>query len=70
VHALSSQLESEYGRGFSAKNHHHMIRFAEVFPDEAIVSTLWRQLSWSHFEEIVYLKDELKRDFCAEICQS
>ena len=46
-----------------------MIRFAEVFADEAIVSTLWRQLSWSHFKEIIYQKDALQRDFYAEMCR-
>ena len=50
VSTLSRQLQVEYGRGFSAKNLRHMIHFAEVFADEAIVSTLWRQLNWSHFK--------------------
>jgi len=69
VSTLSRQLEVEYGRGFSAKNLRHMIHFAEVFPDEAIVSTLWRQLSWSHFKEIIYQKDDLQRDFYSEMCR-
>ncbi|RJQ85047.1 MAG: DUF1016 domain-containing protein [Desulfobacteraceae bacterium] len=69
VATLSRQLQIEYGRGFSAKNLRHMIRFAEVFADEAIVSTLWRQLSWSHFKEIIYQKDALQRDFYAEMCR-
>jgi predicted nuclease of restriction endonuclease-like (RecB) superfamily len=69
VSTLSRQLEVEYGTGFSAKNLRHMIRFADVFPDEAIVSTLWRQLSWSHFKEIIYQKDDLQRDFYAEMCR-
>ncbi|MCF8131124.1 MAG: DUF1016 N-terminal domain-containing protein, partial [Deltaproteobacteria bacterium] len=47
VSTLSRQLTVEHGRGFSGKNLRHMIRFAEVFADEAIVSTLWRQLSWT-----------------------
>jgi hypothetical protein len=69
VSTLSRQLQSEYGQGFSAKNLRHMIRFAEVFPDEAIVSTLWRQLSWSHFKEIIYQKEELQRDFYVQMCR-
>lgn len=36
---------------------------------EEIVSTLSRQLSWSHFLEIIYQKDPLKRDFYAEMCR-
>lgn len=36
---------------------------------EEIVSTLSRQLSWSHFLEIIYQKDPLKRDFYTEMCR-
>ena len=46
VSILSRQLQLKYGRGFAAKNLRHMIRFTEVFADKAIVSALWRQLSW------------------------
>jgi len=69
VSTLSRQLTKDYGNGFSAKNLHHMIKFAEVFPDEQIVSTLSRQLSWSHFKEIIYLKQPLQREFYAEMCR-
>lgn len=68
VSALARQLEADYGRGFSAKNLRHMLRFAEVFADEQIVSTLSRQLAWSHFLELIYLKDTLQRDFYAQMC--
>jgi len=47
----------------------HMMRFAEVFPDREIVSALLRQLSWTHFLAIIYLKDSLQRDFYAELCR-
>ena len=69
VSALGRQLTQEYGRGFSEKSLWHMMRFAEVFPDEQIVSALRRQLSWTHFKEIIYLDDPLKRDFYAEMCR-
>ena len=46
VAALAKQLEADYGRGFSAKNLRHMLRFAEVIPSEEIVSAVRRQLSW------------------------
>jgi len=59
----------EFGRGFSEKSLRHMIRFSEVFPEEAIVSALRRQLSWTHFKSIIYLDDSLKRDFYAEMCR-
>jgi predicted nuclease of restriction endonuclease-like (RecB) superfamily len=69
VSAVGRQLEEEFGRGFSVKSLRHMIRFAETFPDEAIVSALRRQLSWTHFKAIIYLDDPLKRDFYAEMCR-
>ena len=69
VSALGSQLSAEYGRGFGQRNLFNMIRFAEAFPDERIVSTLWRQLGWSHFKEIIYLDKPLQRDFYAEMCK-
>ena len=69
VSTLSRQLTAEYGRGFSRPNVFHMIRFAEVFPDEEIVQMLSAQLSWSHFLEIIYLKEPLQREFYAEMCR-
>jgi predicted nuclease of restriction endonuclease-like (RecB) superfamily len=69
VSTLSRQLTADYGRGFSAKNLRHMVRFAQAFPDEAIVSTLRRQLSWSHLKALIYLDDPLKRDFYVELCR-
>ena len=69
VSSLGTQLEGEFGRGFSEKSLRHMIRFSEIFPDEAIVSALRRQLSWTHFKSLIYLDDPLKRDFYAEMCR-
>lgn len=66
---LSNKLAGEFGSGFSRPNLTRMIRFAEVFPDQQIISTLSRQLSWSHFVSIIYLPDPLQRDFYAEICR-
>jgi len=46
-----------------------MVRFAEAFPDIQIVSSLLRQLSWTHFLSLIYLKDPLQREFYAEMCR-
>ena len=62
-------MEREFGRGFDEKSLRHMVRFAEVLPDERIVSALRRQLGWTHFKRIIYLDDSLKRDFYAEMCR-
>jgi predicted nuclease of restriction endonuclease-like (RecB) superfamily len=69
VPTLSAQLAVEFGRGFAEKNLRRMVQLAEVFPDRQIVVTLSRQLGWSHFVVIIPLKDDLQRDFYAEMCR-
>jgi predicted nuclease of restriction endonuclease-like (RecB) superfamily len=69
LQALSAKLALEFGRGFSQRNLASMVRFGEVFPDAKIVQTLSAQLSWTHFTQIIYLDDPLKRDFYAEMCR-
>lgn len=69
VATLSRQLARDYGNGFAEKSLRRMIQFAEAFPDEQIVILLMPHLSWSHFVELVPIKDPLKRDFYAEMCR-
>lgn len=63
VKTLSKRLTLEYGEGWSEQQLRHCLRFAETFPDKEILYALSRQLSWTHFRTIMYLKDELKREF-------
>lgn len=65
---LSKQLAATFGKGWSQKQLLHCCRFAEVYPDQQIVSTLSRQLHWSHFLELLYLKEPLARDFYVQMC--
>ena len=69
VVTLSRQLTAEFGRGYTEKGLRRMIQFAESFPDGEIVAALSRELSWSHFVELIPLEDRLKRDFYAEMCR-
>lgn len=66
---LSAKLVPEYGKGFSARNLARMVQFAEAFPDGQIVASLAQQLSWSHFVEILPLKQPLEREYYAEMCR-
>ena len=66
---VSQELAAEYGRGFSYTELTRMVRFAQAFPDEAIVVTLSQQLSWSHVHALLPIKDPLARDFYAEMCR-
>lgn len=66
---LSKQLEAEFGRGFGQRNLFRMVRFAEVFPDPKILTSLMSKLGWTHFLHLIRLDDPLKRDFYAEMCR-
>lgn len=67
--SLSEQLTEKYGDSFSEKNVRRMMQFAEVFPDESIVVSAIRQLSWTHFIALIPLKQPLQREFYAEMCR-
>lgn len=69
VVTLSQQLTADYGRSLGPKNLRHMMRFAEVFPDDKIVYALSRHLSWTHFRALLYLDKPFQRDFYAEMCR-
>ena len=69
LQSLSAKLVKEYGSGFSVKYLRKMMRFAEVYSDFQIVASLMRQLSWTHFTIIIYLKTDLEREFYAQMCR-
>lgn len=45
-----------------------MIQLYDCFDNQEKVATLSRQLTWSHFLEIIPIEDELKREFYATMC--
>ena len=64
VAQVARQLQEEYGKkGFDEKSIRRMMQFAALFPDEQIVAQLARKLFWSHFIEVIPLKDSLQREF-------
>lgn len=48
VEALSIALTSDFGKGFSYANLYKFRQFYRVFPDQEILYTLCRKVSWSH----------------------
>lgn len=46
-----------------------MVKFAQVFSDIEILQTLCAKLSWSHFRQLIYIEDDLKREFYIEMCR-
>lgn len=66
---LSQQLTAEYGSGYTIDALSRMVTFASLYADREIVATLSQQLGWSHFVELIPIKDPLKREFYAEMCR-
>ena len=69
IATLSQQLTQAYGKGWSERQLRHCIHFAQTFPNEQIVSTLRRPLTWTHIKTLMYIDDPLKREFYIEIAQ-
>lgn len=67
---LAAQLNREYGRGFGEKNLRRMVKFSIMYPEAAIVATLSRQLSWSHFVLLLALKDPMQRNFYTQMAST
>ncbi len=68
VASLAQQLTEEYGKGWGEQQIRHSLRSAETFSEEQILYAVRRELSWTHIRNIMYLKDELQREFYLEIC--
>lgn len=61
---LSKVLQERYGsKGYEVRSLRRMMQFAQLFSDFQIVSQAATQLTWSHFIELLPLKDELQREF-------
>jgi len=63
IKELSRQLSDEFGKGYSQQSIRNMRQFYKCFP---IRSTLWSELSWSHYKLIIRLKDENARAWYME----
>lgn len=66
---IANQLSLEYGRGYGKINLSRMLKLSRLFPNREIVSTLSKQLSWSHFVMVCAIDEPLKRDFYTEMCR-
>lgn len=66
---LSQQLTASFGKGWSKQQLWNCLYIVETFPDDKIICTLCRELTWSHLRIIIYIDDELKREFYIEMCK-
>jgi len=68
---VSTHLSRKYGNNFELRNLRRMRQFAEQFDDAEIVSTLSTQLSWSHFVELLPLKNrEVKLFYANKVAET
>ncbi len=64
VQQLAERLQNTYGtKGFEERNLRRMMQFAKLFRDTSILSRAATKLSWSHFIELLSIKDDMKREF-------
>ena len=63
IKRLAARLTREYGRGYSWQNLFRMVKFAELYPDIEIFSTLSAKLGWSHIAELLVVSDTDEREF-------
>ena len=66
MRSLGEKLAREFGRGFEVQNLRRMVQFSQAFPDLAIVASLMRQLSWTHFLQLLPVKTDAARWYYAQ----
>lgn len=64
---LSQQLTQTFGKGYNYSALTRMIKVADKYPQE-MFATLSQTLSWSHFIELITIKDTTKRLFYQQMC--
>lgn len=67
IEDLSTALTEDFGKGFSYANLYNCRQFYLTFPDQAILYTACRDLSWSHLRLIMRVDSPLAIDYyCRE----
>jgi predicted nuclease of restriction endonuclease-like (RecB) superfamily len=69
VKNLAKKLTEKYGKGWSDRKLLHCIRAAYTFSEDQIVYALRTQLTWTHLRSIMFIDDQLKREFYIEMCR-
>lgn len=69
ISSISGQLIQTFGNGWSKRQLHHCVRFAEIVEDIEIVHALRTQLNWTHIRLVIGMDDPLKRSFYIEMCK-
>lgn len=70
ISSLSKKLTYEFGKGWSKQQLWNCLYAVETFKTHKIISTLSGELSWSHIKELIYIKDDLQREFYLQMCRN
>ena len=62
VSTVSRQLTAHFGKGYTRDAIFRMVKVARAYPDDEIVGTLSRQLTWSHIVELSVITQPAKRN--------
>lgn len=65
IEAISKKLTEYFGKGFSIQNLRRMRQFYIFYP---IRSSIMSELSWTHYLELIKIKEKEKRDFYMKEC--
>ena len=68
IEKYSIKLINELDKKYNKRTLYRMKQFYEIFKDEK-VSTLWTQLTWSHYREVLSLEDINKITYYLNICE-
>lgn len=60
---LSQRLTALYGKGYTYSAVTRMMKVARIYNEEEMFATLSQTLTWSHFLELITIKDDTKRLF-------
>ncbi len=69
VATVSQLLQNKYGKGYTKSSLSRIQQFYKFFPKIKNVATLSQLLSWSHFIELVNVKNDLARSYYTELCK-
>ena len=60
---LSQRLMTRYGKGYTYSALTRMLKVARIYNDKEMFAKLSQTLTWSHFVELITIKDDTKRLF-------
>ena len=63
IPTLSLALTDKYGVGFNKRNLQSFIKLNTVIEDITILHTVCAKLSWSHIRTLIYIENDIKREF-------